>query len=124
VESLGIRIEVRLTPRAPRDEIAGWRGGRLVVRVTAPPVDDRANAALCRLIAKRAGVPRSGVSVVTGGRSRDKVVEVSGLDALRRRASPAGGLARAGAAAGMAQTGAPAGGAVDRRRLAVLDRLA
>ena len=76
------RIDVRLQPRAPRDEIAGWRGGRLVVRVTAPPVDDRANAALCKLIAKRAGVPRSAVAVVVGLRSRDKVVEISGLDDL------------------------------------------
>ena len=76
------RIEVRVTPRAPRDEIAGWRAGRLRVRVTAPPVDDRANAAVCKLIAKRAGVPRSAVSVVAGGRSRDKVVEISGLGAL------------------------------------------
>jgi uncharacterized protein (TIGR00251 family) len=76
------RIEVRLQPRAPRDEIVGWRGGRLVVRVTAPPVDDRANLALCRLIAKRAGVPRSAVRVAAGLRSRDKVVEVCGLDAL------------------------------------------
>ena len=74
------RIAVRLQPRAPRDEIVGWRGGRLVIRVTAPPVEDRANAALCRLIAKRAGVPRSAVDVVAGARSRDKVVEVSGLE--------------------------------------------
>ena len=76
------RIEVRLQPRAPRDEIVGQRGGRLVVRVTAPPVDDRANVALCRLIAKRAGVARSRVRVVTGLRSRDKVVEISGLGEL------------------------------------------
>ena len=76
------RIDVRVQPRAPRDEIGGWRAGRLQVRVTAPPVDDRANVAVCKLIAKRAGVPRSAVSVVAGARSRDKVVEVSGLDAL------------------------------------------
>jgi uncharacterized protein (TIGR00251 family) len=85
------RIEVRLQPRAPRDEIVGWRGGRLVVRVTAPPVDDRANLALCRLIAKRAGVPRSAVRVATGRRSRDKVVEVRGLDALPAELRPVEG---------------------------------
>ena len=70
------RIDVRVQPRAPRDEIVGRRNGRLVIRVTAPPVDDRANVAVCRLIAKQAGVPRSSVRVVSGGRSRDKVVEV------------------------------------------------
>ena len=56
-------------------------------RVTAPPVDGRANDALCRLIADRAGVAPSRVSVVRGGRARDKVVRVEGLDpaALRAR---------------------------------------
>ena len=76
------RIDVRVTPRASRDEIGDWRAKRLQVRVTAPPVDDRANVAVCKLIARRAGVARSAVSIVAGARSRDKVVEISGLDAL------------------------------------------
>jgi uncharacterized protein (TIGR00251 family) len=76
------RIAVRLQPRASREDVVGWRAGRLFVRVTAPPVDGRANKALCRLIAKRAGVPRSAVRVVAGERSRDKVVEVIGLEQL------------------------------------------
>lgn len=75
------RLEVRVQPRASRDEIVGWRSGRLLVRVTAPPVDDRANEALCRLVAKRAGVARSAVRVIRGSRSRDKLLEISGLDA-------------------------------------------
>jgi uncharacterized protein len=73
-------LPVRLQPRASRDEIAGVRDGVLVVRVTAPPVDGAANAALCRLIAKRAGVAPSRVSVVRGERSRDKRVRVEGAD--------------------------------------------
>ena len=56
------------------------RAGAVVVRVTAPPVDGRANEALVALIAKRAGVPRSAVSIVRGHTSRDKVVRVEGLD--------------------------------------------
>ena len=75
------RIAVRLQPRASRDEIVGLRDGTLVVRVSAPPVDGRANSALCRLIARRAGVAASRVSVVRGERSRDKLVEVEGVDA-------------------------------------------
>jgi uncharacterized protein (TIGR00251 family) len=71
---------VRLQPRARRDEIAGVREGRTVVRVTAPPVDGRANAALVKLIAKRAGVAKGRVSIVRGERSRDKLVRVEGLD--------------------------------------------
>jgi uncharacterized protein (TIGR00251 family) len=71
------RIDVRVTPRASRDEIVGERAGRLLVRVAAPPVDDRANAAVCKLIAKREGVSRSAVRVVLGARSRDKVIEIA-----------------------------------------------
>jgi uncharacterized protein YggU (UPF0235/DUF167 family) len=50
-------IEVRVIPRARRDEIGSWRGGRLLIRLTAPPVDGAANTALCRLVARCAGVP-------------------------------------------------------------------
>jgi uncharacterized protein (TIGR00251 family) len=81
-------IRVRLTPRAARDEIsAGREPGSYAVRVTAPPVDGRANDALCKLIAGRAGVAPSRVSVVRGQKARDKVVRVEGLDvvALRER---------------------------------------
>jgi uncharacterized protein (TIGR00251 family) len=74
------RIAVRLQPRASRDEIVGLRDGILVVRVTAPPVDGRANRALCKLVAQRAGVAPSRVSVVRGARSRDKLVAVEGVE--------------------------------------------
>jgi uncharacterized protein (TIGR00251 family) len=73
-------VTIRLQPRARRDEVVGERGGAVVVRVTAPPVDGRANEALCRLVAKAAGVAPSKVSIVRGHRSRDKVVRVEGLE--------------------------------------------
>ena len=72
-------IAVRLIPRASTDEIAGQRDGALLVRVTAPPVDGRANTALCRLLAKRAGVPASQVHVIRGATSRDKLVRIDGV---------------------------------------------
>jgi uncharacterized protein len=83
------RIEVRLRPRGSRDELAGMQGRVLQAKVTAAPVDGRANRALCRLIAKRVGVAPSRVSVVRGEKSRDKVVRVKGVDsaALRRALS-------------------------------------
>jgi uncharacterized protein (TIGR00251 family) len=75
------RISVRLQPRASRDEIVGLRDdGVLVVRVSAPPVDGRANAALCKLIAGRVGVAPTRVAVVRGERSRDKLVTVAGIE--------------------------------------------
>ena len=81
------RIRVRLTPRAARDEVAGWQDGVLRVRVTAPPVEGRANAALERLLAGALGLPKTAVRVVGGAQSRDKTVAVEGIaqeEALRR----------------------------------------
>ena len=73
-------LRIRLQPKASRDEIVGPHGDSIRIRVTAPPVDGRANRALCRLIAKHAGVPPSAVSVIKGETSRDKIVRVEGLD--------------------------------------------
>ena len=81
-------IRIRLTPRAAKEQIApGAEPGAYAVRVTAPPVDGRANDALRRLIARRAGVAPSRVAVIRGEKARDKVVRVEGLDeaALRER---------------------------------------
>jgi uncharacterized protein YggU (UPF0235/DUF167 family) len=74
------RLQVRATPKAGRDEIAGRRSdGALLVRVTAAPEDGRANAAVCALVAKALGVPKSAVRVARGETSRDKVLEVAGV---------------------------------------------
>jgi hypothetical protein len=73
------RITARLRPRGSRDELAGMRDGVLQAKVTAAPVDGKANAALCRLIAKRLGVARSRVGVIRGEKSREKLVRVEGV---------------------------------------------
>jgi uncharacterized protein len=72
--------------------VVGERAGAIVIRVTAPPVDGKANAALCAFVADRAGVPPSRVSVVRGMTSRDKVVRVDGADAAAVRAALLAGL--------------------------------
>jgi uncharacterized protein (TIGR00251 family) len=84
-------VRVRVQPRARRTEIAAVRGDVVVIRVTAPPLDGRANDAVCALVARLAGVPGRHVSVVRGERSRDKVVRVEGLgdEALRAALTPA-----------------------------------
>jgi uncharacterized protein len=86
-------VRVRLQPAASREEVVGRRGGALVVRVTAPPVDGKANEALRKLIAKRAGVAKGRVTIARGTRSRDKLVRVAGVSEseLRRALQPAGG---------------------------------
>jgi len=78
-------IAIRLQPRAKRSEVVGERAGAIVIRITAPPVDGKANAALCSFVAKAVGVPGSAVEVVRGQTSRDKIVRVAGAseDAVR-----------------------------------------
>jgi len=73
------RISIRVMPRSPRNRIDGMRDGRLIVRVTAPPVDNAANEAVITLLAGDLGVPRGSIRVVSGANSRNKAVEVAGL---------------------------------------------
>jgi hypothetical protein len=74
------RISVRVRASARRNELAGTNQGALLVRVAAPALDGRANRSLCRLLAKRLGVARSSVTIVRGERSRDKLVQVEGIN--------------------------------------------
>ncbi|HEV7500542.1 MAG TPA: DUF167 domain-containing protein [Vicinamibacteria bacterium] len=83
----GATLRVRVSPRAPRDEVAGERNGALVVRLTAPPVEGQANAALVRFLARHLGVAPSVVSVAQGTKTRDKVLLVAGARAQDLRAS-------------------------------------
>ena len=82
---MSITIRVHLTPRSARDEVLGWEGDVLRARVTAPPVEGRANEALLRLLADALGVPKSSLRIVRGQRSREKLVGVDGLDAAEAR---------------------------------------
>jgi uncharacterized protein len=78
-------LAIRVQPRAKRSEVAGERGGAVVIRVSAPPVDGKANEAVCRLIAERVRVPKSAVRIVRGESSRDKIVRIDGLSADQAR---------------------------------------
>ncbi len=69
---------MKVTPRASRDEIAGMRDGVLAVRVTAAPVDDSANRAVVKLIAKRIGVAPGRIRIARGVRGRRKLIEIEG----------------------------------------------
>ena len=74
------RIAIRVQPRAGRNEVAFVREGVVVVRVTAPALEGRANRAVCRVVAERLGVSPGRVAIVRGERHRDKVLEVSGVE--------------------------------------------
>src|SRR5262249_19266782 len=87
----GRLLQVRVQPRASRNELVGWQGGALRVRVTAAPTDGRANRAVAELLAAACGVPLGSVALIRGATSRDKLFRVGGLstDAVRARLSEA-----------------------------------
>lgn len=74
-------LAVKVIPNAPRSEIVGWLGDALKVKIHAPPVEGRANDALCELLAATFQLPRRAVSVLHGDTSRQKLVR---LDRLTR----------------------------------------
>ena len=75
------RINVKVVPRANRTAIDGVRDGRLIVRVTAPPVDGEANTATIEALADALDLPRRALRIVSGASSRNKTVEIASIDA-------------------------------------------
>jgi uncharacterized protein (TIGR00251 family) len=75
----GLTLRVRVQPRAAKDAVSGERAGALVVRLTAPPVEGRANEALARVLGRVLGVAPSAVRVVRGETARDKLIAVAGV---------------------------------------------
>lgn len=71
-------LPVKVVPGSRREEIVGWLGERLKVKVAAPPEDGKANEALCRAIASALGFSARGVSVVSGHSRAEKVVRIEG----------------------------------------------
>ena len=79
----GVTIKVRVQPRAPRTEIIGEHAGAIKMRVAAPPVDGKANEECRRYLAKLLKVGATSVEIISGDSSRDKVIRVSNISALR-----------------------------------------
>jgi len=74
------RVRLRVSPGSRKTELAGRHGDGWKVRVSAPPEDGRANEAVLDLLAERVGLPRRALSIISGHKARDKVVEMSGID--------------------------------------------
>lgn len=87
-------LQLRVTPRSGRSTIAGIKNGAILVRVAAAPVEGAANDAVIALLAPILGVPARALQLLSGPRSRDKRVVVSGLtstqalERLRRAMAP------------------------------------
>jgi uncharacterized protein (TIGR00251 family) len=80
-----VTFVVRVVPRASRNQVAGVEGDALKVRLTAPPVEGKANEALVRFLAESLGVRRGDVTIVAGEHVRHKTIRVAGLTAAQTR---------------------------------------
>lgn len=78
-----VTFSVRVIPRSSRSEIVGELDGALKVKLASPPVEGAANAELIKLFAKKLGVARSAVTIVSGETSKTKRLRVDGVDAER-----------------------------------------
>lgn len=80
MEAVSTRLRLRVSPGASRSGVVGRHGTAWKLRVAAPPENGRANDAVATLLASVLDVPKSGVLLVSGHGSRDKTVELYGLD--------------------------------------------
>lgn len=81
------RLGIKAIPNASRDEIGGWLGDLLKIKVRAPALEGRANDALCEFLAESLNLPARAITVLRGQTSRQKVLNIEGisLEELRRR---------------------------------------
>jgi len=79
MEEASVTLKVLLQPRASRDGIVGMHGDALKVKVSAPPLEGRANKALKKLLAEHLAIPPSRIEIITGQRSREKLLSIFGI---------------------------------------------
>ena len=86
----GILLRVHVQPKAKRDEVAGFYGEALKIRLKAPPVEGKANEALRKFLAKLLKISKSSVKIVAGETSREKTAYIEGpsLEEARKRLAP------------------------------------
>lgn len=85
-----LEVDVHLAPRARKVGLGPIHAGRIKIQVSAPPVDGKANRAVCELVAETLGVPKSQVSILRGETSRQKTLrlqigDVRRADVLRKQ---------------------------------------
>jgi uncharacterized protein (TIGR00251 family) len=80
-------LAIKAIPNAPRNEVVGWLGKALKVKIHAPPLEGRANEALCDFLAAQLDLPRKAVAVLRGDTSRQKLLRIEGftLEAVKAK---------------------------------------
>ena len=96
MEAVSTRLRLRVVPGSARAEVVGRHGEAWKLRVAAPAEAGRANDAVVRLLAEALSLPRASVTLVSGHGTRDKIVELAGIDPgeIDRRLSSAAGEER------------------------------
>lgn len=74
----GVRLSVLVQPKAKKNEISGWLDGRLKIRLTAPPVEGKANKALIAFLSKFLRIPKSAFKITAGAKDRRKEILIRG----------------------------------------------
>ena len=72
-------LKLRVTPRGSKNQIVGWRGEVLCVKVTAPPVEGSANSAVVKFLSSTLKVRKNQIQLVSGEKSREKTFRITGL---------------------------------------------
>jgi uncharacterized protein (TIGR00251 family) len=72
-------LPIKAVPNAPRNAVVGWLGDALKIKIHAPALEGRANAALCEFLAAELDLPARAVTVAHGDKSRQKIVRIAGL---------------------------------------------
>lgn len=83
---MALGLTVQITANASRNEIVGWLGDRLKIKVKAPAVEGKANAELLRFLADRLGVRPNALHILRGETARTKVLSIDGVDAAQLHA--------------------------------------
>lgn len=78
-KSSNIYIHIHVQPRASKNEIVGIHGDSLKIRLTSPPVEGAANSLLVEFMAKKLGIPKSKIEIVSGEKSRHKTLKIEGV---------------------------------------------
>ena len=85
MEQRTVKTPLKVIPGASRDQIVGWLGDRLKVKVRAPAESGKANRAVTTLVAAKLGLPLHAVRIVSGGASPRKLLELDGLSEVQFR---------------------------------------
>lgn len=87
-----VQVKIRVIPNAKKTHVGGFRDDELILRVSAPPVEGKANKVAIEFMARHLGVSRSAVTIVSGKTSRHKVFQIVGLkrSELQKKLTEAG----------------------------------